>query len=155
MERKNFIKTNIITNIIIILVAVLGSVFVALGQDWYSTLIKPTEWVPSFVFGIVWTVIYVLAAITMFIWQKNSKVPVCVYALLIINGILNVLWCLTFFTLNQLLLGAIIILLNLIFAFWLIIRVCKSNWFYAALIAIYPVWISIATTLNLATWILN
>ncbi len=155
MERKNFIKTSIITNIVIILVAVLGSVFVALGQDWYAMLTKPTQWVPSFVFGIVWTVIYVLTAITMFIWQKNSKVPVCVYALLIINGVLNVLWCLIFFALNQLLIGAIIILLNLIFAFWLIIRVYKSNWFYALLIAIYPVWISIATTLNLATWILN
>ncbi|MBQ2864687.1 MAG: tryptophan-rich sensory protein [Clostridia bacterium] len=155
MEKKHFIKTNIITNIIIILVAVLGSVFVNLGMEWYATLVKPTEWVPSAVFGIVWTIIYVLTAITLFVWQKNSKVPTLVYVLFIINGILNVLWCLVFFTLNQLLLGAIIILLNLIFAFWLIVQVYKNNWFYGLLIAIYPVWISIATSLNLATWILN
>lgn len=155
MEKKHFIKTNIITNIIIILVAVLGSVFVNLGMEWYATLLKPTEWVPSAVFGIVWTIIYVLTAITLFVWQKNSKVPTLVYVLFIINGILNVLWCLVFFTLNQLLLGAIIILLNLIFAFWLIVQVYKNNWFYGLLIAIYPVWISIATSLNLATWILN
>ncbi len=155
MEKKHFIKTNIITNIIIVLVAVLGSVFVNLGMDWYATLVKPTEWVPSAVFGIVWTIIYVLTAITLFVWQKNSKVPTLVYALFIINGILNVLWCLVFFTLNQLLIGAIIILLNLIFAFWLIVEVYKQNRFYALLLAIYPVWISIATTLNLATWILN
>lgn len=155
MEKKHFIKTNIITNIIIILVAVLGSVFVNLGMEWYATLVKPTEWVPSAVFGIVWTIIYVLTAITLFVWQKNSKVPTLVYVLFIINGILNVLWCLVFFTLNQVLLGAIIILLNLIFAFWLIVQVYKNNWFYGLLIAIYPVWISIATSLNLATWILN
>ena len=155
MEKKHFIKTNIITNIIIILVAVLGSVFVNLGMEWYATLVKPTEWVPSAVFGIVWTIIYVLTAITLFVWQKNSKVPTLVYVLFIINGILNVLWCLVFFTLNQLLLGAIIILLNLIFAFWLIVQVYKNNWFYGLLIAIYPVWISLATSLNLATWILN
>lgn len=155
MEKKDFILKNVITNIAIVLVAVLGSVFVALGQDWYSSLIKPTEWVPSFVFGIVWTIIYVLTAIMLFVWQKHSKPRAEVYVLLIVNGILNVLWCLVFFTLNQLLLGAIIILINLIFAFWLVLRTNKYSGFYALLIAVYPVWISIATTLNLATWILN
>ena len=155
MENKKFIVTSVVTNSIIVLVAVLGSVFVALGQDWYATLLKPSEWVPSFVFGIVWTIIYVSTAIALFVWQKHSKVPKHIYVLLIINGILNVVWCLVFFTLNQLLLGAIIILLNLIFAFWLVIKIYKNNWFYALLLAIYPVWISIATTLNLATWFLN
>jgi tryptophan-rich sensory protein len=97
-----------------VLVAVLGSVFVALGMDWYSTLIKPTQWPPGFLFGVVWTVIYVLTAITLFIWQKHSKVPTAVYVLFIINGILNVLWCLFYFTLNLLFLSVIAIILNLI-----------------------------------------
>ena len=155
MENKKFIVTSIITNLIIVFVAVLGSVFVGLGIDWYSTLIKPTEWPPSFLFGIVWTVIYVLTAITLFIWQKHSKVPTVIYVLFIVNEILNVLWCLIYFTINQLFISLIIILLNLIAAVWLVIKINKTNGFYAALLLIYPVWISIATTLNLATWVLN
>lgn len=155
MENKKFIVTSVITNLIIVLVAVLGSVFVALGMDWYSTLIKPTQWPPGFLFGVVWTVIYVLTAITVFVWQKHSKVPRMVYVLFIVNGILNVLWCLFYFTLNLLFLSVIAIILNLIAAFWLIIKISKTNGFYAGLLVIYPVWISIATTLNLATWILN
>lgn len=155
MDNKKFVVKSVITNLIIVLVAVLGSVFVGLGIGWYSTLIKPTEWPPSFLFGIVWTVIYVLTAITLFIWQKHSKVPTAVYVLFIINGILNVLWCLIYFTINQLFISLIIILLNLIAAVWLVIKINKTNGFYAALLLIYPVWISVATTLNLATWILN
>ena len=155
MENKKFIVTSIITNLIIVLVAVLGSVFVGLGIDWYSTLIKPTEWPPSFLFGIVWTVIYVLTAITLFVWQKHSKVPTVIYVLFIVNGILNVLWCLIYFTINQLFISLIIILLNLIAAVLLVAKINKTNGFYAALLLIYPVWISIATTLNLATWVLN
>ena len=84
MENKKFIVTSVITNLIIVLVAVLGSVFVALGMDWYSTLIKPTQWPPGFLFGVVWTVIYVLTAITLFIWQKHSKVPTAVYVVFVL-----------------------------------------------------------------------
>ncbi len=155
MVNKKFVITQIITNLCILIVAVLGSVFVNLGMEWYMRLAKPTQWVPAVVFPIVWSLIYLLTAIALFVWQKHGKVPTYIYVLFVINGILNILWCLIFFTLNQLLFGLIAIVLNLIMAFWLVIQVFKQNETYGYMLCIYPFWLCLATTLNLATWILN
>ena len=141
--------------VFIILVAVLGSVFVNLGSDWFNSLTTPTEWVPNFIIPVVWTGIYGLFALICYLWYKNGEIPNNVLALMIINGVLNVLWCLVFFTLNQLLLGNIVIIINLIAGFFLWSLIYKNNKAYSYTILIYPIWLSIATTLNLALWILN
>lgn len=139
----------------IVAVAVLGSVFVRLGMDWFNGLTKPSQWVPNIVIPIVWTVIYAAFAIVNFLWINDDGIPAPTVALMIINGILNVLWCLTFFTLKQLLLGNIVIVLNLIAGFALIADILKRKKIFGYVLSIYPVWLSIATTLNLALWILN
>ena len=51
--------------------------------------------------------------------------------------------------------GNIIILLNLIAGFALWINIFMQQLNYAYWIAIYPIWLSVASTLNLAMWILN
>lgn len=45
----------------IVAVAAIGSVFTYFGQGWYAGLIKPSQWPPSFLFPIVWSIIYILA----------------------------------------------------------------------------------------------
>ncbi|MBQ7351775.1 MAG: tryptophan-rich sensory protein [Clostridia bacterium] len=145
----------IITIISIIIVAVLGSVFVQLGSEWFNSLVKPSQWIPNFLIPIVWSIIYITFGIVLSIWISNSRIPIGTIILLIINGILNVLWCLTFFTLQLTFIGNIVIVFNLISSITLFIRIYKSNQFYAILTAIYPIWLCLATTLNLAIWILN
>lgn len=152
---KSQTKKIIISFAVIIAVAVLGSIFVYLGMDWYDTLKKPTQWVPNVVIPIVWTVIYIAFAAVNFVWVKNEDVPKSTVALMLVNAVLNVLWCLVFFTLNLLLIGNIVILLNLIAGFALIINIFKHKRLYGYILSIYPVWLCIATTLNLALWILN
>lgn len=139
----------------IALVAILGAIFVNLGMDWFESLIKPSQWIPSFVIPIVWSVIYITFAVVLLLWIRENKIPLLTFILLIVNGALNVLWCLVFFTLQFTFLGNIIIVLNLIAGFWLIFEISKSNKFYALATLVYPVWLSLATTLNLAIWILN
>lgn len=139
----------------IVLVAVLGSIFVNLGMDWFNLLIKPSQWIPNWVIPVVWTIIYITFAVVLLIWSSKEEIPTSTKILLIINGILNILWCLVFFTLKLTFLGNIVIILNLLasIALWVNIFVKKMN--YAYLIAIYPTWLTVATTLNLAMWILN
>lgn len=139
----------------IILVAVLGSIFVNLGMDWFNGLTKPTQWIPNWVITVVWTVIYVTFAVVLLIWSSKEDIPTSTKILLIINGILNILWCLVFFTLKLTFIGNVVIILNLIagIALWVNIFLQKKSYAYA--LAIYPIWLSIATTLNLAMWILN
>ncbi|MDE6442632.1 MAG: tryptophan-rich sensory protein [Clostridia bacterium] len=152
---KSQIKKIIISIVAIILVAGLGSVFVRIGMDWFNALRKPVQWVPNIVIPIVWTVVYLAFAVINFFWFKNEDVPTSTIILMLINGVLNVLWCLTFFTLKLLFLGNIVILLNLIAGFVLIVNIFEYKKLFGYILSIYPVWLSIATTLNLALWILN
>ena len=139
----------------IIIVAVLGSVFVAMGMDWFNLLIKPSQWIPNIVIPIVWTIIYVIFGIVLTRWIVVGNIPKSVFVLLIVNGVLNILWCLVFFTLELTFIGNIVIILNLIAGFALYYAMFKNRPVYAYLISIYPIWLSIATSLNLALWILN
>ena len=109
----------------------------------------------TFVIPIVWTVIYLLFAYVLIKWQSRRPISKENIILLVINGVLNVLWCLVFFTLHQLLLGNIIIIINALFALRLYLEICKDDAMNGLLVSIYPIWLCIATSLNTALWILN
>lgn len=148
-------KNIIITVVAIVLVAVLGTIFAQIGMGWFDGLVKPTEWIPSFIIPIVWTVIYLLFAYVLIKWQERRPLTKENIILLVINGVLNILWCLVFFTLNQLFLGNVIIIINALFGLRLYFEICKEDAMNGLLISIYPIWLCIATTLNIAVWILN
>ena len=139
----------------VILVAGLGSLFVNLGIEWFNALTKPSQWIPNIVIPIVWTIIYVLASIILILRINREEDNSIINTLFIINGILNVLWCLCFFTLKLTFIGNIVIILNLVLAYLLVIHLFKERKLYGYLLSIYPLWVSIATTLNTALWILN
>ena len=153
MERKNFKFLYVILPIVA--VAGLGSLFVNLGMDWFNGLTKPSQWIPNWVIPIVWTIIYLTFAIILILMQNKYNFTVLTKVVLIVNGVLNVLWCLVFFALNLTFLGNVIIILNLIAGFCVILDIAKYNKIYSFILIIYPIWLSIATTLNIATWILN
>ncbi len=139
----------------VILVAALGSLFVFLGMDWFDSLIKPSQWLSNVIIPIVWTVIYSITGIVIFKWVDVEPLPKSVLTLFVINGALNILWCLLFFTLQLTFVGAVAIIINLVFGWLLLSEIAKymRNYFYALLI--YPIWLGIATALNVALWILN
>jgi len=154
-NNKSLIKNILLSFGVVLLVAVVGTIFTNLGMEWFDTLVKPSEWIPNYVIPIVWTVIYLIASIVIFLWLQKDGMTNEMAVIFIINGILNVLWCLVFFTFNSLFLGTVLILLNVVFAVYLVIQVDKYRPIYARALLIYPVWLFVATALNLAVWILN
>ena len=113
MKKETFLKLlSVILPILV--VAVLGSIFVNLGMGWFNSLNKPSQWIPNIIIPIVWTVVYLSFAVILTIWVYNDSVPTSTIVLLIVNGVLNVLWCLTFFTLRLTFIGNVVIVLNLI-----------------------------------------
>ncbi|MBE7074132.1 MAG: tryptophan-rich sensory protein [Clostridiales bacterium] len=149
-------KKNVIYIVVsILIVAGLGTLFTQLGMGWFDGLDKPTEWIPSWIIPIVWTVIYGLFAYVLIKWQSRRPISKENIILLIVNGVLNILWCLVFFTLNQLFLGNVVIIINALFAIRLYLEICKDDAMNGFIISLYPIWLCIATSLNMALWILN
>lgn len=138
-KKETFNIILIITSVL--LVAGLGSLFVNLGMEWYTKLNTPSQWIPSFVIPIVWTIVYISFAIIFAFLYIDNLVNKKIEILGIINGILNILWCLVFFTLNQLLLGNIIIIVNAFFATYLLIELLKINKWYINFLLLHPIWI--------------
>lgn len=151
---NNITKKQIVSISCVVLVAVLGSVFVAIGMDWFGTLTKPSEWIPKFVIPIVWSVIYLLVSVYLFVAIKNQWINKEQSVLFVINGVLNIVWCLLFFTLHWIFVGLVAIILNLVFGFLLLTRLTKGE-LISKLLLVYPIWLSIATCLNLCLWCLN
>ncbi|MBR2467556.1 MAG: tryptophan-rich sensory protein [Clostridia bacterium] len=145
----------IISIISVLVVAGLGSLFVNLGMDWFNSLAKPSQWIYNFIIPIMWTIIYLATCVVLYLWISNGDISTKVAVLFVINGILNVLWCLIFFTMHLTFLGNVVIVANTIFAVVLLYQIFKYNEFYGYLLSIYPIWLCLATTLNLACWILN
>ena len=152
---KNKTFQIVVSFVVIALVAGVGSVFVSIGMPWFDALSKPSQWIPNVVIPIVWTIIYGLFAVINFFWIKNNGVSKTTTILMFVNAFLNLLWCLVFFTFNLTFVGNIFIILNLIAGILLWVSIYKENKLYSYILSLYPIWLSIATTLNLALWILN
>ncbi len=139
--------------------AFIGSLFTREAvTDWYATLNKPSFTPPDWLFGPVWTILYLLMAIAAFIiWQRGLANPAIRIALTIylIQLILNALWSVIFFGL-KLPLAAFIEIILLWSAIGLtILTFARVSMTAALLLVPYILWVSFAAVLNFFIWFLN
>lgn len=151
-KKLNFVLIFIICLLIVFLVAFLGSIFTSSGVNslWYDS-IKPKITPPNWVFPLVWNILFLLIAISLFFaWTraKNKKEKIKVGFLFGINLFLNILWSFLFFGLRNPLFGFIEIILvwlsilALIIGLWGISKI--SSWFLVP----YILWVSFASIIN-------
>lgn len=125
---------------------------------WYASLNKPIFSPPNWIFGPVWTLLYFLMGISVFlIWKKSIKNKKIKNALLYfgIQLFLNFLWSLLFFGLHNPLLGLIDIFFLLCSIVLTISTFFKISKVASYLLVPYLLWVSFATILNLALFALN
>jgi benzodiazapine receptor len=127
-------------------------------STWYELLKKPFFNPPNWVFGPVWTGLYVLMGISLFIaWQRgkgNSQVKIAL-VFFFVQLILNACWSLAFFGLKSPLLGLINIVLLWIAIFITIRKFLRISRTAAFLLVPYILWVSFAVLLNFSFWTLN
>ena len=138
-----------------LIVGGLSSFFTNGDSSWYANLNKPSEYMPAIIFPIMWSVIYALIAISIFILLQKKKMDKCLISLYIVNGLMQILWCFVYFTMQSLLGGVIVIIVTLIFSILLWVNVFNKDKASGYVLALYPLWLALATALNMATWILN
>ncbi len=125
---------------------------------WYRTLNKPFFSPPNWIFGPVWTTLYLLMGISAFIiWQKGLKKKKVNEAITYfgIQLFLNFIWTFLFFGLRNPLLGLIDIVVLWIFIVLTILKFYRLSKPAAYLLIPYLLWVSFATILNFFILILN
>ncbi len=119
---------------------------------WYAGLHKPAFNPPNWIFGPVWSVLYTLMGIALYlVWVKKSKRPKRVaYILFGTQLALNTLWSVVFFGLHSPAVGVIIILALLLAIVATMISFWRFSRAAALLLVPYVAWVSFASALNIA-----
>lgn len=127
-------------------------------QDWYPALVKPPFNPPAWVFGPVWTLLYVLMGVAFFlVWRRVStsstaKGTLAVYG---IQLFLNFLWSFLFFWARSPGWALLEILLLWTALSWTVLRFFRESRWAGWLMTPYLAWVTFASVLNASIWLLN
>ena len=126
--------------------------------SWYSQLIKPTWAPPSYLFGPVWSILYILISISfgsVFYKVFNKELPLTILLPFILNLIFNLSFTYFQFGLKSNILAAIDISLVLITLIWAMISIYTYIKWIAIINIPYLLWVIFATVLQFTVTYLN
>lgn len=159
MFRKVNVFRLLISIIICQFAGVIGSLFtVSSLESWYFLLEKPSFSPPSWIFFPVWTLLYTLMGISLYIvWEqglqkREVKIGVFFFGLQLS---LNTLWSLLFFGLRSPYYSFLEILVLWAAILLTIVKFRKISTRASLLLTPYILWVSFAALLNYQIWILN
>jgi len=121
------------------------------NRQWYSKLNKPKWSPPSYLFGIVWPILYVLIIISfgfVFINIYRGNIPFIIVLPFILNIILNILFSPIQWGLKNNVLATIDILLMLITLIWIMVSIYTYYQWITYIQIPYLLWISFALVLQ-------
>ncbi|MFN3997513.1 TspO/MBR family protein [Algoriphagus sp.] len=125
-------------------------------NSWFVMLNKPSWNPPSWLFGPVWTLLYVLMGIACYlIWKSDHPQKKALLKLYTVQLILNALWSPAFFGMQSPFLGLMVII-----PLWIAIVLCivqfkKVSPLASGLMVPYLLWVTFATALNTTIWVMN
>lgn len=126
--------------------------------SWYQQLLKPSWAPPSYLFGPVWTVLYILIAISfgyVFFEVYKKRLPRNITVPFVLNLFCNALFTPIQFGLKNNLLAALDILLVLSTLLWVIVLIRRLRPWVAYAQIPYLLWVAFATVLQLTITYLN
>jgi translocator protein len=124
---------------------------------WYTSLNKPWFNPPNVVFAPVWTTLYILMGVALFlIWRSpRNRTRDTGIALFAAQLIVNVIWTFAFFGLQNTLFGLLSIIPLWILIAATIYQFYKVEKWASYLLVPYIAWVTIATALNASVYLLN
>ena len=132
-----------------------GLVTVGFKEPWYSLINKPTFNPPSWVFAPVWTTLYLMMTIAIWLfWHSRNREMNTIY-IYFIHIVFNATWSIVFFGLHQILFALIVLLVLIFLIIILIIRFKRVNLVSYYLMIPYLLWTLYALFLNFNLLILN
>ena len=123
-------------------------------EPWYSSILLPSYNPPSWVFGPVWTILYILMSISAWsIWIRDFDKRIL--KLYFIHLFFNAIWSVIFFGLHQIGLALINLIIIVFFILLLMKIYFKKNLLSFYLFLPYFIWTSYALVLNSSIFLLN
>ena len=147
---KIYLKSILIPVIVGTIVGFVTSSFID-----YNSLIQPPLAPPSILFPIVWSILYVLMGVSYGILNTNSLVDSDINFIYYLQLFVNALWSIFFFILKWRFFAFLWIILLLVLVLLMIIKFYRKNKIFGLLQIPYLLWVSFATYLNFAIWLLN
>ena len=148
----------IVSIVLPVAVGALSGFFTTTGiGSWYQTISKPSWNPPGWIFGPVWTTLYILMGIAFYlVWNSpESRARRTAMLLFGIQLILNFFWSFIFFDQQQIGMALAEIIALWIFILLSIFAFARVNNTAAWLLVPYISWVSFATILNYTIWKLN
>lgn len=130
-------------------IALLPTIFIKFDTD---SLVKPLLFPPKILFPIVWTILYFLMSISLYLSSKYNKEIYKIYG---IQLILNSLWSPLLFMFKTYLFSTIELLILIVFVAIMIKEMKLENKLSAYLQIPYFIWLLFALYLNASIYILN
>ncbi|MDP1608874.1 MAG: TspO/MBR family protein [Chlamydiales bacterium] len=126
-------------------------------STWYPTLVKPSWTPPDWVFGPVWSCLYITIAVSGWLIYKARHSEKRSIALIFYGTqlALNFIWSFLFFSMRSPALGLIDIVLLCLFISLTILKALPVRRLAGLLLIPYLIWVIYATSLNAGIWLLN
>ena len=131
-----------------------GFVTASFKEPWYSQIIQPSFSPPSWVFGPVWTTLYFLMSLAIWLFWINFKNKKVLYIYLV-HIFFNAIWSIIFFGFHQIFLALFNLIIILIFIIWLMNIYYKTYRLSFLLMLPYLLWSTYALILNGSIFYLN
>lgn len=155
---SNIVKAIIAIAIPLMVGATSGFFTVTGVESWYQTIQKPSWNPPNWIFGPVWTTLYVMMGIALFlVWKEDTseelkKIAIALFA---VQLTLNFFWSFIFFNQQQPGWALVEIIAMWFFILLTIFAFAQVNKTAAWLLVPYISWVSFASILNYTIWQLN
>ena len=153
VESVNVLK--IVFFIILGFLPALGGLFTDTGT-WYASLHKPVFNPPGWVFGPVWSMLYLTIGLSLyFLYNGMSRFGWKMWSLVATHHFLNFIWTPAFFFLKSPLLALFVIIALLVAIARLMLVQSRYSRRALYLFIPYSIWVCFATVLNASIWYLN
>ena len=149
--KNNNIQKLLISFCIVAFFVLLSMIFTKGSMEFYNELKQPKFAPPSWLFPIVWTVIYTILTITLYKFLSNKKIT----TLIIINLLINAVWPILFFRFELLGISVYWLVLLIASLALLLYQIYKIKPKYAWFNMFYFLWTLFALYLNITLFYLN
>jgi tryptophan-rich sensory protein len=157
MNRLQFLKLIVSILLPLSLGSIAGIFTVQSVPEWYATLNRPSFNPPNWIFGPVWTALYILMGISLFlIWKQDvSKERNLAILAFLFQLLLNFGWSFIFFYFNMIGFALIEIILLWISIAIMLVLFYKIKPMASYINLPYLLWVTFATILNASYYFLN